>query len=146
MQSQRPPLDCLGRLANLVRNSGMVLEKVVEYFHYWYRNRDREDVPDMDIPVELCLELLLAADYLGLDSTSYFTIHDRQKTPLDADVFPDRGNLRSPCNAGPASSLSSSVERGVKRRPYVKHTIFLTLLYVGRAAGRCRLLSLHTYL
>ena len=46
----------------------MVLEKVVEYFHYWYRNRDRDDVPDMDIPVELCLELLLAADYLGLDS------------------------------------------------------------------------------
>jgi elongin-C len=41
---------------------------VVEYFHYWYRNRDREDVADMDIPVELCLELLVAADYLGLDS------------------------------------------------------------------------------
>ncbi|KXJ96385.1 Skp1 family protein [Microdochium bolleyi] len=50
--------------------NGMVLEKVVEYFHYWYRNRDREDVPDMDIPVELCLELLLAADYLGLDKAT----------------------------------------------------------------------------
>ncbi|KAF3011838.1 hypothetical protein G7054_g9223 [Neopestalotiopsis clavispora] len=48
--------------------SGQVLEKVVEYFHYWYKNRDREDVPDMDIPVELCLELLMAADYLQLDS------------------------------------------------------------------------------
>lgn len=47
--------------------SGQVLEKVVEYFHYWYINRDREDVPDMDIPVELCLELLMAADYLQLD-------------------------------------------------------------------------------
>ncbi|KAK9424089.1 hypothetical protein SUNI508_03577 [Seiridium unicorne] len=47
--------------------SGQVLEKVVEYFHYWYKNRDREDVPDMDIPVELCLELLMAADYLQLD-------------------------------------------------------------------------------
>lgn len=45
----------------------MVLDKVVEYFHYWYRYRDSEDVPDMDIPVELCLELLAAADYLGLD-------------------------------------------------------------------------------
>ncbi|KAI8634377.1 Skp1 family protein [Xylariaceae sp. FL1651] len=47
--------------------NGMVLEKVVEYFHYWYKNREREDVPDMEIPVELCLELLMAADYLGLD-------------------------------------------------------------------------------
>ncbi|KAI1647743.1 POZ domain-containing protein [Daldinia loculata] len=47
--------------------NGMVLEKVVEYFHYWYKNRQREDVPDMEIPVELCLELLMAADYLGLD-------------------------------------------------------------------------------
>ncbi|KAI1322095.1 Skp1 family protein [Xylariaceae sp. FL0255] len=47
--------------------SGIVLEKVVEYFHYWYKNRDREDVPEMDIPVELCLEILTAADYLGLD-------------------------------------------------------------------------------
>ncbi|KAI1076460.1 POZ domain-containing protein [Whalleya microplaca] len=47
--------------------NGMVLEKVVEYFHYWYKNRDNEDVPDMEVPVELCLELLMAADYLGLD-------------------------------------------------------------------------------
>ncbi|KID91582.1 BTB/POZ fold protein [Metarhizium guizhouense ARSEF 977] len=47
--------------------SGMVLDKVVEYFHYWYRYRNSDDVPDMDIPVELCLELLAAADYLGLD-------------------------------------------------------------------------------
>ncbi|KAG7118151.1 Elongin-C like protein [Verticillium longisporum] len=47
--------------------SGIVLEKVCEYFQYWYRYREREDVPDMDIPVELCLELLVAADYLGLD-------------------------------------------------------------------------------
>ncbi|KAI1442437.1 POZ domain-containing protein [Annulohypoxylon stygium] len=48
--------------------SGTVLEKVVEYFHYWYKNRDQEQVPDMEIPVELCLELLMAADYLGLDT------------------------------------------------------------------------------
>jgi hypothetical protein len=44
-----------------------VLDKVVEYFHYWYQYRDSDDVPDMDIPVEICLELLAAADYLGLD-------------------------------------------------------------------------------
>lgn len=48
--------------------SGLVLEKVVEYFHYWYRNQDKTLVPDMEIPVDLCLELLVAADYLGLDS------------------------------------------------------------------------------
>ncbi|PHH66699.1 hypothetical protein CDD81_6536 [Ophiocordyceps australis] len=47
--------------------SSPVLDKVVEYFHYWYRYRNSEDVPDMDIPVELCLELLAAADFLGLD-------------------------------------------------------------------------------
>ncbi len=45
-----------------------MLEKVVEYFHYWYRNRDKEDVPDMDIPVELCLELLDAAEYFNIDA------------------------------------------------------------------------------
>jgi elongin-C len=44
------------------------LEKIVEYFYFWYRYQDREDVPDMDIPVEICLELLVAADFLGLDS------------------------------------------------------------------------------
>ncbi|KAI1815655.1 POZ domain-containing protein [Poronia punctata] len=47
--------------------SGMVLEKVVEYMQYWYKYRDSENVPDMDIPVELCLELLMAGDFLGLD-------------------------------------------------------------------------------
>ncbi|KAI0392707.1 POZ domain-containing protein [Xylariaceae sp. FL0594] len=47
--------------------NGMVLEKVVEYMHYWYKYRDCENVPDMDIPVELCLELLVAGDYLQLD-------------------------------------------------------------------------------
>ncbi|KAK4213225.1 transcriptional elongation regulator [Rhypophila sp. PSN 637] len=47
--------------------SGVILEKVVEYFQFWYKNQDKEDVSDMDIPVELCLELLVAADYFGLD-------------------------------------------------------------------------------
>jgi len=45
-------------------NSGIVLEKVAEYFCYNHKNRNREDVPDMEIPPELCLELLMAADYL----------------------------------------------------------------------------------
>lgn len=49
-------------------NSGPVLEKVVEYFHYSYANRDKDDVVDMDIPVDLCLEIIVAADYFQLDS------------------------------------------------------------------------------
>ncbi|KAI1637250.1 POZ domain-containing protein [Biscogniauxia mediterranea] len=53
--------------ANRLVYSGIVLEKVVEYFQYWYKYQDKEDVPDMEIPVELCLELLTAADYLRLD-------------------------------------------------------------------------------
>jgi len=50
-------------------DSGEVLDVIVEYFHYWYRNKDCQDVPDMDIPVELCLEIILATDFLGLDGT-----------------------------------------------------------------------------
>lgn len=45
-------------------NSAIVLEKVAEYFCYNHKNRNREDVPDMEIPPELCLELLMAADFL----------------------------------------------------------------------------------
>ncbi|KIH93530.1 transcription elongation factor B, polypeptide 1 [Sporothrix brasiliensis 5110] len=48
-----------------------ILEKVTEYFQYWYKNRDKEDVPDLDIPTEMCLELLMAADYLGMDSECF---------------------------------------------------------------------------
>lgn len=75
-------LRCLGCLAsqhaqsifthgfsvNRLSNSSMVLEKVAEYLIYWYRYKDQEDVPDMEIPVELCLEILEAADYLQMDS------------------------------------------------------------------------------
>lgn len=42
----------------------MVLEKVCEYLLYNERNKGQTNVPDMDIPPELCLELLMAADYL----------------------------------------------------------------------------------
>lgn len=43
----------------------MVLEKVCEYFYYNEKNRDSTGVADLDIPPELCLELLMAADYLN---------------------------------------------------------------------------------
>lgn len=54
-----------------MRCSGDIMEKAVEYFHYWYRYRESKSVPDMDIPVELCLELLVAADFLGLDGMAF---------------------------------------------------------------------------
>lgn len=44
----------------------MVLEKVCEYLYYKEKNKDAKDVPDMDFPIELCLELLLASDYLNV--------------------------------------------------------------------------------
>lgn len=45
--------------------SGLVLEKVCEYFYYNEKHRDSKDVPDMDFPLELSLEILMAADYLN---------------------------------------------------------------------------------
>jgi len=47
-------------------DSGVVLEKIVEYFQYWYKHRGEEDVVDMPIPTEICLELLDAADFLQM--------------------------------------------------------------------------------
>jgi len=46
--------------------SGPIIEKVAEYLHYYHQNKDKENVPDLDIPVELCLVLVQAADYFGL--------------------------------------------------------------------------------
>jgi len=46
--------------------NGMVLEKVCEYLYYNEKHKDAKDVPDMDLPPELVLELLMAADYLNV--------------------------------------------------------------------------------
>ena len=48
----------------LTGHSGVVLEKVCEYLYYNQKYAKAKDVPDPDIPPELCLELLIAADYL----------------------------------------------------------------------------------
>jgi len=53
---------------SLTNNSGVILEKVCEYLYYNLKNKDSKDVPDMEIPPELCLELLMAADYLHGES------------------------------------------------------------------------------
>lgn len=42
-----------------------MLEKVCEYLYYNEKHKDSKDVPDMELPTELCLELLMAADYLN---------------------------------------------------------------------------------
>ncbi|KAI9652769.1 MAG: hypothetical protein M1831_006571 [Alyxoria varia] len=45
--------------------NGVILEKVCEYFYYNEKHRGERDVQDIpDLPPELCLELLMAADYL----------------------------------------------------------------------------------
>jgi transcription elongation factor B subunit 1 len=38
---------------------------VCEYLYYNQKHAESKDVPDMEIPPELCLELLIAADYLN---------------------------------------------------------------------------------
>lgn len=45
-------------------HSGVVLEKVCEYLYYKQKYAEAQEVPDMDIPPEICLELLIAGDYL----------------------------------------------------------------------------------
>ena len=51
-------------VCHLEEIDGKVLEKVVEYLYYNEKYKDSHDVPDIDIPSELCLELLMAAEYL----------------------------------------------------------------------------------
>lgn len=51
-------------VCHLTNLPGIVLEKVVEYFYYNEKHRGSTGVLDMDIPSELCLELVMAADYL----------------------------------------------------------------------------------
>ncbi|KAJ5638556.1 elongin-C [Penicillium herquei] len=45
---------------------GVVLEQVCKYLVYNYRAKHMTNVPDMDVPAELCLELVMAADYLDV--------------------------------------------------------------------------------
>jgi hypothetical protein len=59
--------DKAGNVADSYK-SGVVLEKVCEYLYYNQKHAESKDVPDMEIPPELCLELLIAADYLDGES------------------------------------------------------------------------------
>ncbi|KAL9127524.1 MAG: hypothetical protein Q9217_003612 [Psora testacea] len=52
---ERKADDCARKLMG--KNSSIVLEKVCEYLYYNLKYKDVKDVPDMEIPPELCLEL-----------------------------------------------------------------------------------------
>ena len=67
-----------------LQNSGLVLEKVCEYFYYNEKHKNSKDVPDIDVPAELCLELLMAADYLNgeLDGFCFFAFISFSPTSL----------------------------------------------------------------
>lgn len=43
-----------------------MLEKVCEYLYYNEKHKDAKDVAEMELPTELALELLMAADYLNV--------------------------------------------------------------------------------
>ncbi|KAI4233982.1 MAG: hypothetical protein L6R40_006908 [Gallowayella cf. fulva] len=46
--------------------NGAVIEKLTEYLYYNLKHRNTTNVPDMDIPPALCLDLLIAADYFDV--------------------------------------------------------------------------------
>ncbi|KAI9787152.1 MAG: hypothetical protein M1839_003387 [Geoglossum umbratile] len=82
--------EAIENKATLENLNGVVLEKVCEYFYFYEKHRDSRDAPDMEFPPELCLELLMAADYLnsellrapssklvdGLDDLTHILQHD----------------------------------------------------------------------
>ncbi|KAH3671014.1 hypothetical protein OGAPHI_000725 [Ogataea philodendri] len=45
---------------------GVLLEKVIEYLYYNLKYKESVDVPEFDIPTEMALELLVAADFLDV--------------------------------------------------------------------------------
>ncbi|KAF2401516.1 POZ domain-containing protein [Trichodelitschia bisporula] len=46
--------------------SAVLLEKVCEYFYYAEKYAEAESVPDMELPPEICLEMLVVADFLDV--------------------------------------------------------------------------------
>lgn len=63
-----PFLESNGKIA-FPEIESKVLEKVIEYLEYNLQYRDAEEnaeIPEFEIPTEMSLELLLAADYLGV--------------------------------------------------------------------------------
>ena len=92
-------------------NSGIVLEKVAEYFYYSYKHRNQEDVPDMDIPPELCLELLMAADFLDSKSLSQLFPGSLLMRVPQHDDFTDDENDRVGVQVAQCNTISSSLAK-----------------------------------
>jgi transcription elongation factor B subunit 1 len=59
-----------------------VLEQVCKYFYYNQKYKDQWSMPELDIPPELCLELLMAADYLN----SWWPFPDSEVTCLLIEI------------------------------------------------------------
>lgn len=64
------PLKEASGVIELLNMDTNLLKKVAEYLEYnlQYKStdEDQEDVPEFEIPTEMALELLLAADYLNV--------------------------------------------------------------------------------
>ena len=63
-------------------NSGVLLEKVCEYFYYNEKHKGARDVPDMEIPADMCLQLLMVADYLNGGYPPDCEVDNREYCPL----------------------------------------------------------------
>jgi hypothetical protein len=87
----------------------MVLEKVCEYLYYHEKHKNSREVPDMDIPPELCLELLLAADYLNGGSADCCYVFPRSTDRhAQSDQSPSHGRSfarRSACRGHSTASM-----------------------------------------
>lgn len=42
-----------------------MLDTICRYFYYSLKNKDSKNVPDMELPVEQLLQLIVAADFLN---------------------------------------------------------------------------------
>ncbi|KAL6941585.1 hypothetical protein ACO0RG_002720 [Hanseniaspora osmophila] len=71
MSTSKPNKPVVIELKEIESN---VLSKVIEYLKYKYEytknddeyNEDADDIPAFDIPVDMSLDLLIAADYLNI--------------------------------------------------------------------------------
>lgn len=71
----------------------ILLGKVVEYLFYNYKYKDEVDVPDFNIPTEMALELLVAADFLdGMSLSSLFIPFTSNFTNKQSDCVNFRTN------------------------------------------------------
>lgn len=98
---------------SLTKTSGVVLEKVCEYLYYNQKHADSKDVSDMDIPPELCLELLIAADYLD----GMFLLHKEGRGQFADAAGSLNGTRCASPHHGHVSTLSFEPSEDTMSRP-----------------------------